>query len=477
MRWWRGRRPRPPRSPRRPSRSSPARAGCSRASRPCSHPWAPTRSSACAPSWPAQWPTSSACATSSARWRASSTPSRHRSRERQARRLGRRRLAARERRLPGRGRGQQAGHVERRQRRRGHARQAAPPLGEEAPCPAPVPVREMMIGDRDLDHALERLPLRAGRRLPHRLEHLVHLEEEPLVPERGGDPAGAHDAGAGRAAPKGGGGSQRAPRVRGHRRRVRRMHGEERAPARIDQMHGREARRGCGQWRVGGRGEPAERRGSRVVLAGGEPQLRERVAQRERKPGRGHARISPVLEALTDWVYVDVESGRPRRVPRELETAFGFAAGNRSEREAWSAPPAPPAPALGTHRVRACEVDSIGHVNNAVYLEVATQAVLDAIEDAGWSLDRMLAAGSVPLLARADLEYLEGARYGDRLAIATWFAWAPAALDAHQQIARASGERPLVRVSTRWRWVAAAGGEPLAAPDGVRAALGPLLAA
>src|SRR5207248_810050 len=112
---------------------------------------------------------------------------------------------------------------------------------------------------------------------------------------------------------------------------------------------------------------------------------------------------------------------------------------------------APPAPALGTHRVRACEVDSIGHVNNAVYLEVATQAVLDAIEDAGWSLDRMLAAGSVPLLARADLEYLEGARYGDRLAIATWFAWAPAALDAHQQIARASGERPLVRVSTRWR--------------------------
>ena len=186
---------------------------------------------------------------------------------------------------------------------------------------------------------------------------------------------------------------------------------------------------------------------------------------------------TPVLEALTDWVYVDVESGRPRRVPRELETAFGFAAGNRSEREAWSAPPAPPAPALGTHRVRACEVDSIGHVNNAVYLEVATQAVLDAIEDAGWSLDRMLAAGSVPLLARADLEYLEGARYGDRLAIATWFAWAPAALDAHQQIARASGERPLVRVSTRWRWIAAAGGEPLAAPDGVRAALRALPAA
>src|SRR5438132_1597117 len=151
---------------------------------------------------------------------------------------------------------------------------------------------------------------------------------------------------------------------------------------------------------------------------------------------------TPVLEALTDWVYVGVESGRPRRVPRELETAFAFAAGAGGEREPWSAPPAPPAPALGTHRVRACEVDSIGHVNNAVYLDLATQAVLDAIEDTGWSLDRMLAEGSVPVLARADLEYLEGARYGDQLGISTWFAWAPAALDAHQRIARAGGERP-----------------------------------
>ena len=112
-----------------------------------------------------------------------------------------------------------------------------------------------------------------------------------------------------------------------------------------------------------------------------------------------------------------------------------------------------------------------------VYLDVATQAVLDAIEDAGWSLDRMLAAGHVPVLTRADLEYLEGARYGDRLGIATWFTWTPEALDAHQRIVRAGGERPLVRVSTRWRWVAAAGGEPLAVPDGVRAALRPLLAA
>ncbi len=186
---------------------------------------------------------------------------------------------------------------------------------------------------------------------------------------------------------------------------------------------------------------------------------------------------TPVLEALTDWVYVDADSGRPRRVPRELEAAFGFEAGNGREREVWNAPPEPPAPALGTHRVRACEVDSIAHVNNAVYLDIASQAVLDALEGAGWPLDRMVAAGSVPLLVRADLEYLEGARYGERLDTATWFSWAPEALDAHQRIARAGEERPLVRATTRWRWIDAGGGALLAAPDGVRAALRPLLAA
>src|SRR5204862_476793 len=83
--------------------------------------------------------------------------------------------------------------------------------------------------------------------------------------------------------------------------------------------------------------------------------------------------------------------------------------------------------------------------------------------------DRMLAAGHVPVLTRADLEYLEGARYGDRLEVATWFTWAPEALDAHQRIVRAGGERPLVRVSTRSRWVAAAGGGPPAVPAGGRA--------
>jgi acyl-CoA thioester hydrolase len=183
------------------------------------------------------------------------------------------------------------------------------------------------------------------------------------------------------------------------------------------------------------------------------------------------------MEALTDWVYVDARSGRPRRVPPDLEAAFGAAGVAAGERESWNAPPPPAAPALGSHRVRACEVDTIGHANNAVYLDVAAQATLDVIEDAGWSLDRMIESGGVPVVRRADLEYLEGARYGDRLEIATWFAPSAGALEAHQRIARPAAERPLVRVATRWEWTDPAGAAAVEPPPNLLAALRPLLAA
>jgi len=183
------------------------------------------------------------------------------------------------------------------------------------------------------------------------------------------------------------------------------------------------------------------------------------------------------LDARTDWVYVDAASGRPRRVPAEFEAGFGVPPRSAQEREAWTEPPAPAAAAIATHRVRACELDAIGHANNAVYLDVLVQAVLDALEEAGWPLDRMIASNGVPLLARADLEYLEGAVYGDRLEIATWFAVTDGGLDAHHRIARSAAERVLVRASTRWRWMEPTRGVQVGLPDAVLAALRPLLAA
>jgi acyl-CoA thioester hydrolase len=182
------------------------------------------------------------------------------------------------------------------------------------------------------------------------------------------------------------------------------------------------------------------------------------------------------LEGRCDWVYVDRATGRPRRVPPAMEAAFGAAAGS-AERAPWRAPPAPVAPAVGTHRVRLCEIDPVGHVNNAAYLDIVAQAALDALEAAGWSLDRMIETGGVPLVAGADLEHLAGARYGDRLEIATWFRPAPGALDAHQRVVLAGTDRPLLNATTRWRWVDPARGGRVALPADMLPALRPLLAA
>jgi len=157
------------------------------------------------------------------------------------------------------------------------------------------------------------------------------------------------------------------------------------------------------------------------------------------------------LTALTDWVYVDAETQRPRRVPPEMEAALGTAGAAR-ERAPWSAPSPPAAPAVARHRVAMHEVDSIGHVNNAAYLDFIGQATLDALAAAGHPLDRCIAAGAVPVLVRADVEYLDGARYGDDLSVATWFTVAGDALDAHHAVLRDTSERPLVRAATRWRW-------------------------
>jgi acyl-CoA thioester hydrolase len=183
------------------------------------------------------------------------------------------------------------------------------------------------------------------------------------------------------------------------------------------------------------------------------------------------------LEARTDWVYVDVGTGRPRRIPPEFEAASGVDPGSSRERGSWEAPAPPAAPAVTTHRVRASDLDGVGHVNNAVYLDLLGQAVLDAFEDAGWSLGRLVADGAAPCLASADVEYLEGALYGERLELTTWFAPADAALDAHHLIGRAAGERPLVRATTRWRWAEPRSGVSTLMPDALRAALAPLLAA
>jgi acyl-CoA thioester hydrolase len=71
-------------------------------------------------------------------------------------------------------------------------------------------------------------------------------------------------------------------------------------------------------------------------------------------------------------------------------------------------------------RVRFNEVDSLGHVNNAVYLVYLEQAAIDHAVAAGLGVDRLAAFGGAFLAYRHEIVYLRPAFAGDVLRILTW---------------------------------------------------------
>jgi acyl-ACP thioesterase len=79
------------------------------------------------------------------------------------------------------------------------------------------------------------------------------------------------------------------------------------------------------------------------------------------------------IEAATLWVFVDLESGRPRRLPAGFDALFGAAAGGRTV-SARLRLPGPAARTQGTPwPLRFCDFDVLGHVNNAAYWTVVEE--------------------------------------------------------------------------------------------------------
>jgi acyl-CoA thioester hydrolase len=187
---------------------------------------------------------------------------------------------------------------------------------------------------------------------------------------------------------------------------------------------------------------------------------------------------APVCDAATDWVYVEDATGRLRRIPEAITQGLGLvpptdAAPARAD---WTAPPAPAAAPRPVYPVRWSDLDALAHVNNAAYLDLCMQGVLDVLGAHGWPVPRLLAEGGMPVVVGGDVEYLDAALPGDRLAAVTWFGPAADGLTAHQRLEREGDGRAIVQANTRWRWPAAAGAAG-APPAALPAALGPLLAA
>jgi acyl-CoA thioesterase FadM len=111
-----------------------------------------------------------------------------------------------------------------------------------------------------------------------------------------------------------------------------------------------------------------------------------------------------IAQAAIDWVLLDAR-GRPVRIPAELES---FAPLVETFTPVRVDLPGPPEDAvLVPASVRASDVDPMGHLNNAVYLDLVGEVAAAA----GWSLG----PGSA-----IRLEYLQPALPGMDLELAAW---------------------------------------------------------
>lgn len=68
-------------------------------------------------------------------------------------------------------------------------------------------------------------------------------------------------------------------------------------------------------------------------------------------------------------------------------------------------------------RVRSYELDFLGHVNNAVYLNWLEQARLAAFEEAGFGVATLLEGEWLTNVARIEIDYRRPTHFGERLRI------------------------------------------------------------
>jgi acyl-CoA thioester hydrolase len=88
------------------------------------------------------------------------------------------------------------------------------------------------------------------------------------------------------------------------------------------------------------------------------------------------------------------------------------------DKEEW---PPPDILAFETYlRVRFHELDALGHVNNANYLNYVEQAAIDHAAFLGLGMNEMRELGGVFVARRHEIDYLRSAVAGETLRIITW---------------------------------------------------------
>jgi acyl-CoA thioester hydrolase len=176
-----------------------------------------------------------------------------------------------------------------------------------------------------------------------------------------------------------------------------------------------------------------------------------------------------VARASTDWVFLQLSTGRPITIPPEMKTAF-FPEGppqSAPHRQRFpSVPPAPPGAFHQKRRVEWRDLDAAGHANNAVYLSYIEDCGLQAALAHGWPMARMEAKGLAIVARRHHIEYQQPAMLDDELEVTTWLSGVgDSTAVRHTVITRLSDGASISRARTLHVWLDLRSGKPTAIPS------------
>lgn len=176
-----------------------------------------------------------------------------------------------------------------------------------------------------------------------------------------------------------------------------------------------------------------------------------------------------IAEAYSDWIYLDDESLRPTRIPPEMVAAFTPPDGLPPGAERQPFPKPPPQPA-GTFRMRRrtrwSEIDGAGHVNNAAYLAIVEDCVMELMVSVGWPAARLHDAGFGIVARDYRIQYIAPALLDEELEVATWVSNVRrSSATRHYAITRVSDGQLIVRAQALWVWVDLQSGRPVRIPE------------
>jgi acyl-CoA thioester hydrolase len=125
-------------------------------------------------------------------------------------------------------------------------------------------------------------------------------------------------------------------------------------------------------------------------------------------------------------------------------------------------------------RVRHYELDSFGHVNNAVYVNYLQEAAIEASTaagfDPGWYRDRR----SSWVIRNLAIRYYHPASYQDELQVSTWISDVKRVKSTREySIARVDDQKMVARARVNWVYLSQETGQPLRIPPEVAEAFEP----